>query len=135
MQGGNRLGTERKPGFTKIESGSFHYVLGDKTGKFQKTWHGDSAGSGNWDPMESGNQKIFGESAGTLIPKGDYVLEFLPKWKKFDEKIYKGIKDVTIRVLSHSKVGPLKSLTKAQAVDILTGSKAEISFGGKNCEV
>jgi len=69
------------------------------------------------------------------MPKGDYVLEFMPKWNKMDDKVYKGIKDVTIRVLSHSKVGPLTSVTKAQATDISTDSKSEISISGKNCEV
>jgi len=46
----------------------------------------------------------------------------------------KMVKEVTIRVQSHSKVGKLELLTEEQATDVLTGSKVEIMVKGKNCD-
>lgn len=125
LQGGNRVGTDRNTKFTKVTTGNFHFKIGDASGSFEKTWSGEAASTGAWDEGGDGNIKIFNSADGKSIKKGTYVLEFTPKWTKFDATKYPGVKDVMIRVDSWSKIDKLESITMAQSVDILTGSKVE----------
>lgn len=135
IQGGNRVGTDRNKAMKKVAvSGTFEYKFADKADKFNKVWSGEGVSAGSWDEGGDGNQKIFTNKDGKLIPRGDYVLEFTPTWKTKDAQ-WNLLKEVTIRVLTHSKVDKLSVLTKAQAADTLTGGKTELSHDGKNCMV
>lgn len=99
-----------------------------------KKWGGEGASAGSWDEGGAGNQRVFDMDDGTELPAGTYVLEFTPAWGTYADS-FKALKDVTIRVLSHSELGPLKILTEDQAVATLTAQKVEISHKKKNCSI